>query len=137
MSQNRPKSHQMASRKTIAEKLHDEHAGIRDTNLPYPLATLSPETASDWKPLLLSCWTEQRDERVTHVIRSVHLEWSVRQINAAYVADRIMDVFLKTSGLHAEIARRIARLRFYLAWRMGLDGHQAFSNVLLEWLDSL
>ncbi|MDS1310471.1 DUF1631 family protein [Marinobacter xiaoshiensis] len=137
MSQNRPKSHQVASRKAVAEKIDDVLAGIRVPDLPYPVGKLSPETASDWKPLLFSCWTEQRNERVTHVIRSVHLEWSVRQINAAYVADRIMDVFLKTSGLHAEIARRIARLRFYLAWRMDLDGHQAFSNVLLEWLDSL
>ncbi|WP_309043420.1 DUF1631 family protein [Marinobacter sediminicola] len=137
MSQNRPKSHQVASRKAVAEKIDDVLAGIRVPNLPYPAGKLSPETASDWKSLLFSCWTEQRDERVTHVIRSVHLDWSVRQINAAYVADRIMDVFLKTSGLHTEISRRIARLRFYLAWRMNIDGHQAFSNMLLEWLDSL
>lgn len=136
MSQNRPKSHQLASRKALAAKIDDVLAGIRVPDLPYPAGKRSPETTSNWQPLLFSCWTEQRDERVTHVIRSVHLDWSVRQINAAYVADRIMDVFLKTSGLHTELARRLARLRFYLAWRMNLDGQHAFSDILLVWLDS-
>ncbi|MGO1501710.1 MAG: DUF1631 family protein [Marinobacter sp.] len=126
----------MASRTAVASKIDDVLAGIRVPDLPYPAVKRAPESISDWQPLLFSCWTEQRDERVTHVLRSVHLDWSVRQINAAYVADRIMDVFLKTSGLHTELARRIARLRFYLAWRMNLEGHQAFSDVLLVWLDS-
>lgn len=136
MSQNRPKTNQVASRKAVAKKIDEVLAGIRVPDLPYPAGKLSPETASDWQPLLSSCWTEQRDERVTHVLRSVDLDWSVRQINAAYVADRIMDVFLKTSGLHTQIVRRIARLRFYLAWRMDLDGHRAFNDTLLVWLDS-
>ncbi|SHK47520.1 Protein of unknown function [Marinobacter antarcticus] len=137
MSQNRPKSHQVASRKAVAEKIDDVLAGIRVPDLPYPAGKLSPEAISDWQPMLFSCWTEQRNERVTHVLRSVNLDWSVRQINSAYVADRIMDVFLKTSGLHPQIAQRIARLRFYLAWRMNLNGKQAFSDTLLVWLDSL
>lgn len=137
MSHNRPKSRQLASRKAVTENIDDVLAGIRVPDLPYPAGKLAPESISDWQQLLLSCWTEQRDERVTHVLRSVHLNWSVRQINAAYVADRIMDVFLKTSGLHTALACRIARLRFYLAWRMNLDGHRAFSDILLEWLDSL
>jgi hypothetical protein len=137
MSQNRPKSHQVASRKAVAEKIDNVLAGIRVPDLPYPAGKLSPEAISDWQPVLFSCWTEQRNERVTHVLRSVNLDWSVRQINAAYVADRIMDVFLKTSGLHPKIAQRIARLRFYLAWRMNLNGKQAFSDTLLVWLDSL
>ncbi|MGO1693428.1 MAG: DUF1631 family protein [Marinobacter sp.] len=136
MSHSRPKSHQVASRKAAAKKIDDVLAGIRVPDLPYPAGKLAPESVSDWQPLLFSCWTEQRDERVTHVLRSVHLNWSVRQINAAYVADRIMDVFLKTSGLHTALVSRIARLRFYLAWRMNLDGHQAFSDTLLVWLDS-
>ncbi|MBQ0834487.1 MAG: DUF1631 family protein [Marinobacter sp.] len=136
MSQNRPKSHQVASRKAVAEKIDDVLAGIRVPDLPYPAGKPSPETTNDWQALLFSCWTEQRNERVTHVLRSVHLDWSVRQINAAYVADRIMDVFLKTSGLHTALALRIARLRFYLAWRMNLEGNLAFSDLLLNWLDS-
>ncbi|WP_417514865.1 DUF1631 family protein [Marinobacter sp.] len=137
MSQNRPKSHQVASRKVVAKQIDDVLAGIRVPDLPYPAGKLAPETVSDWQPLLSSCWTEQRNERVTHVLRSVQLDWSVRQINSAYVADRIMDVFLKTSGLHPQIVQRIARLRFYLAWRMNLEGNLAFSDTLLSWLDSL
>lgn len=127
----------MPSRGAVLDKIDDVLAGIRVPDLPYPAGKLSPEAVSDWGPLLLSCWSEQRDERVTHVIRSVHLEWSARQVNAAYVADRIMDIFLKTSGLHPDLARRIARLRFYFAWRMNLVGKKAFSQTLLAWLDSL
>jgi len=137
MLQNRPKSHQVASRKVVAKQIDDVLAGIRVPDLPYPAGKLPPEAISDWQPLLFSCWKEQRDERVSRVLRSVELDWSVRQVNAAYVADRIMDVFLKTSGLHPQIVQRVARLRFYLAWRMNLDGNQAFSDTLLSWLDSL
>ena len=127
----------MPSRRAVSGKIDYILAGIRVPDLPYPAGKLEPGAVSDWRPLLLSCWSEQRDERVTQVICSVHLEWSARQINAAYVADRIMDVFLKTSGLHPGLARRIARLRFYLAWRMHLDGKKTFSETLLAWLDSL
>lgn len=127
----------MPSVAAVSGKIDDVLAGIRVPDLPYPAGKLEPDAVSDWRPLLVSCWSEQRDERVTHVIRSVHLEWSARQVNAAYVADRIMDVFLKTSGLHPSLARRVARLRFYLAWRMNLEGKKAFSKALLEWLDSL
>lgn len=119
------------------ERISEVLAGIRIPDLPYPVGKVPAESVSDWKPLLLSCWTEQRDERVTQLIRSVSLTWSVRQINAAYVADRIMDVFVQTSGLHPELARRIARLRFYLAWRMNEEGAAAFSDNLLSWLDGL
>lgn len=136
MSQHTPTLDRVASRELIAEKIGDVLAGIRVPDLPYPAGELSPEAVSDWKRLLFSCWTEQRNEQVTRVIRSVHLDWSVRQVNAAYIADRIMDVFLKTSGLHPELAQRLARLRFYLAWRMNDEGHEAFSDTLLAWLDS-
>jgi hypothetical protein len=112
-------------------------AGIRVPDLPYPPGKLAEGDVSDWRPLMASCWAEQRDERVTHVIRSVNLDWSVRQVNAAYIADRIMDLFLKTSGLHPELSRRIARLRFYLAWRMNLEGPRAFDPDLVQWLDGL
>lgn len=137
MSQNRQKPRDNPARKAVSGKIGDVLAGIRVPDLPYPAGKLAPESISDWRPLLFSCWAEQRDERVTQVIRSVHLDWSAMQINAAYVADRIMDVFLKTSGLHPELARRIARLRFYLAWRMNLEGAKAFSDSLIDWLDSL
>ena len=137
MSQNRQRSKDAPSVAAVSGKIDDVLAGIRVPDLPYPAGKLEPDAVSDWRPLLISCWSEQRDERVTHVIRSVNLEWSVRQVNAAYVADRIMDVFLKTSGLHPNLARRIARLRFYLAWRMNLEGKKAFSKPLLSWLDSL
>ncbi|MCK2147684.1 DUF1631 domain-containing protein [Marinobacter alexandrii] len=137
MSQNRQKPQGSASRQAVSGQIGDVLSGIRVPDLPYPAGKLAPEAVSDWRPLLSSCWAEQRDERVTHVIRSVHLDWSSMQINAAYVADRIMDVFLKTSGLHPELACRIARLRFYLAWRMNLEGANAFCDALTDWLDSL
>jgi hypothetical protein len=137
MSQNRRRPKDVPSVAAITGKIDEVLSGIRVPDLPYPAGKLEPDAVSDWRPLLVSCWSEQRDERVTHVIRSVHLEWSTRQVNAAYVADRIMDVFLKTSGLHPSLARRVARLRFYLAWRMNLDGKKAFSEPILSWLDSL
>ena len=137
MSQNRQRPKHAPTVAAVSGKIDDVLAGIRVPDLPYPARKLEPEAVSDWRPLLISCWSEQRDERVTHVIRSVHLEWSARQVNAAYVADRIMDVFLKTSGLHPSLARRVARLRFYLAWRMNLEGKKAFSKPVLSWLDSL
>jgi uncharacterized protein DUF1631 len=132
--QNRP---ELLSLEQATKRIDDVLSGIRVPDLPYPVGKLDKDAISDWTPLLMSCWTEQRDEPVTHVLRSVSLTWSVRQINAAYVSDRIMDVFLKSSGLHPELARRIARLRFFLAWRMNLEGAEVFSDTLLEWLDSL
>jgi|SRR5690554_438198 len=137
MSQRRKNPQDITSRKALSGNINDVLAGIRVPDLPYPVGRLAPDSVSDWRPLLHACWTEQRDERVTHVIRSVDLEWSVQQVNAAYISDRIMDVFLKTSGLHPELARRIARLRFYLAWRMNLQGAEVFSNTFISWLDSL
>lgn len=137
MSQNRQETQVSASREALSGQIGAVLSGIRVPDLPYPAGKLAPESVTEWLPLLSSCWAEQRDERVTHVIRSVHLAWSPMQINAAYVADRIMDVFMKTSGLHPELARRVARLRFYLAWRMNLEGADAFSDTLTDWLDSL
>ncbi|MBU2955700.1 DUF1631 family protein [Marinobacter sp. F3R08] len=137
MSQNKVRTKDVPSVAAVSGKIDEVLAGIRVPDLPYPAGKLNPDVANDWLPLLNSCWAEQRDERVTHLIRSVHLEWSARQVNAAYVADRIMDVFLKTSGLHPSLTRRVARLRFYFAWRMNLEGKKAFSKTLLTWLDSL
>ncbi|MEX2475556.1 DUF1631 family protein [Marinobacter sp.] len=137
MSENRQNKPAVLPREQVMEKLDDVLSGIRVPDLPYPVGKPSEDAVSDWKPVLGSCWTEQRDERVIQLIQSVSLTWSVRQINSAYVADRIMDVFLKTSGLHPELARRVARLRFFLAWRMNEAGEDAFTGVLLRWLDGL
>ena len=125
------------SQKELSGKIRDVLTGIRVPDLPYPAGPVTPDSVCDWRPLLLDCWNQQRDERVIHVIRSVDLPWSVKQVNSAYVADRIMDVFLKTSGLHPELALRIARLRFYFAWRLHASGAEAFTDTLIEWLDSL
>lgn len=137
MSQNRQNTRAVLPREQVMEKLGDVLAGIRVPNLPYPVGKPPEEAVTEWQPLLSSCWTEQRDERVIQLIQSVSLTWSVRQINAAYLADRIMDVFLKTSGLHLQIARRIARLRFFLAWRLNDAGAAAFTEPMLDWLDGL
>lgn len=137
MQQSTQKKRKVLSRKQVVKRIGDVLSGIRVPDLPYPAGKVAADAASDWRPLLLSCWTEQRDEPVTRVIRSVSLTWSVRQINSAYVADRIMDVFLKTSGLHPELALRIARLRFFLAWRMNLEGAGALNDTIVHWLDSL
>lgn len=111
--------------------------GIRIPDLPYPLNPVEPGQVSDWRPLLLSCWNEQRDETVIHLLNSVSVTWTVVQVNAAYMADRIMDAFLETSGLHVVLARQVARLRFFLAWRLSEEGGQAFDECLRHWLDSL
>lgn len=126
-----------SSRKVVSENITQVLTGIRVPDLPYPVGKLSPDTVPDWRPLLLSCWGEQRDERVTRVLRSVEIEWTVRQVNAAYLSDRIMDVFLKTSGLHDTLVNRIARLRFWLAWQLDANGAEAFGPVILDWLDNL
>lgn len=125
------------SHKEVAARINQVLNGIRVPDLPYPTGKSAPEAIPDWRPLLLSCWSEQRDERVTHVLRSVQIDWSVRQVNAAYLADRIMDVFLNTSGLHTSLVSRIARLRFWFAWRVGEDGGAGFPLVVLKWLDHL
>ncbi|MBJ6137782.1 DUF1631 family protein [Marinobacter litoralis] len=125
------------SRKEVAARINQVLTGIRVPDLPYPTGNSVPETVPDWRPLLSSCWSEQRDERVTHVLRSVQIDWSVRQVNAAYLADRIMDVFLNTSGLHASLVSRVARLRFWCAWRLDEDGGKGFPQVVLDWLDHL
>lgn len=127
----------MTSHKGLSEKIRDVLAGIRVPDLPYPAGPLEPDAVCDWRPLLLDCWNQQRDERVIHVLRSVDLAWSVNQVNAAYISDRIMDVFLNTSGLHPELALRIARLRFYFAWRLHASGAEAFGDFVIGWLDSL
>lgn len=125
------------SHASVRSKIDEILSGIRVPDLPYPVGKGVPQSETDWRPLLSSCWNEQRDESVTHLLRSVSITWTIRQVNAAYVADRIMDVFLKTSGLHPALAGRVARLRFFLAWRMALDSSAAFEDSIREWLDGL
>ncbi|UDL07181.1 DUF1631 family protein [Marinobacter sp. CA1] len=122
-----------APSQSIAELL----AGIRIPDLPYPVGQVEPGQAKDWRPLLQSCWSEQRDESVTSLLKSLELTWTVRQVNSAFLADRVMDAFLATSGLHPVLAAKVARLRFFLAWRLDQDCDAAFADSLRDWLDSL
>ncbi|PSF04777.1 hypothetical protein C7H09_17245 [Marinobacter fuscus] len=126
-----------SSEKAVAKSIASILSDIRVPELPYPAGKQAPVSTPDWRPLLLSCWTEQRDERVTRVLQSVEVEWTIRQVNAAYLSDRIMDVYLKTSGLHPTLVSRIARLRFWLAWQLASAGAEVFTGELLGWLDSL
>jgi hypothetical protein len=65
------------------------------------------------------------------------LPWTVAQVNAAYLSDRVMDVFLRASGLHPVLVQRIARLRFLFAWRLEEKGSEALDDGVRDWLDSL
>ncbi|NWO04919.1 MAG: DUF1631 family protein [Alteromonadaceae bacterium] len=135
-AQTRPPQ-KRASRAQVSKYINRILAGIRVPDLPYPAGRVAADAEPEWHSLLLSCWTEQRDERVTEVLGSVDVIWTTRQVNAAYLSDRIMDLFLKTSGLHATLVGRIARLRFWLAWQLDVAESAAFSGTLLDWLDHL
>lgn len=121
----------------VSQQIGDILQGLRVPDLPYPIGRVEAADTPDWRPLLETCWNEQRDEPVTQLLRSVSLTWTVTQVNAAYMADRIMDVFLRTSGLHPVLVQRVARLRFLLAWRMAEAGDESFEDSIHEWLDSL
>lgn len=131
------KPEKKTTKTVVSEPVDRIIGGIRVPELPYPATKLSEESVPDWQPLLSDCWDRQLDQRVTHILSRQNQTWSVRQVNAAYLSDRIMDVFLKTSGLHPSLISRVARLRFWLAWRLNLVGAGAFSQILLKWLDSL
>ncbi len=107
---------------------------IRVPDLPYPVG--QPVQAADWNGLLRSRWADQVDQRVSDLLRHLDGPWSVIQVNAAYVADRIMDVFLRSSGLHPVLVARLARLRYPLAWQLAGDQREAFLDTLVTWLDS-
>lgn len=121
----------------VGPRIADILQGLRVPDLPYPIGRVDPADTPDWRPLLEACWNEQRDEPVTQLLRSVSLTWTVTQVNSAYMADRIMDVFLRTSGLHPVLIQRVARLRFLLAWRMAEAGAESFEDSIRAWLDSL
>lgn len=113
--------------------------GIRVPELPYPVTRPSEDAVPDWVPLLHAYWQDQRDERVVDMLDTGAMTWSVRQVNAAYLADRIMDVFLQKSGLHTTLVQRTARLRFLLAWQIHEHGAEAVGDAssVHNWLDSL
>jgi hypothetical protein len=82
-------------------------------------------------------WQQQSDARVNDLVSAESGVFSVRQVNAAYLADRVMDVFLTSGGFHLELTGRLARMRFYLAWQLDDKGAAAFSNSFLAALDDL
>lgn len=107
---------------------------IRVPDLPYPVG--APPAFRDWTGLLLEQWSNQSDQRVTGLLQSLSGPWSVPQVNGAYLADRIMDVFLRSSGLHPALVARLARLRYPLAWRLVEEDTPVFTGLLVRWLDS-
>jgi hypothetical protein len=112
-------------------------SGIRVPDLPYPVSGNCDIQADAWRALMAHFWQQQSDARVNDLVSAESGVFSVRQVNAAYLADRLMDVFLTSSGFHLELTRRLARLRFYLAWQLDEKGAAAFSDSLLAALDDL
>lgn len=119
-------------------------AQLRVPDLPYPVGRGSVAQAAeavepDWRGVLSASWSGQIDTTVIELLRGRDDVWSSRQVNAAYLADRIMDVFLRTSGLHYSLVSRAARLRFYLAWLLHRESEAAIApdTPLRRWLDHL
>lgn len=108
---------------------------IRVPGLPYPIGRIP--VAAPWRDLLRVEWSAQHDQSVCHLLKKLDQPWSTRQVNAAYLADRIMDVYLRSSGLHPVLAVQLARLRYPLAWQLATDQPEAFLGPLVPWLDSL
>lgn len=123
---------------TLPDSLSDQILGvlreIRVPDLPYPVG--QSEAFRNWAGLLREHWSLQTDQRVSRVLDGLDGPWSVQQVNAAYLADRIMDVFLRASGLHPVLVARLARLRYPLAWQLVEDEKQTFTALLIRWLDS-
>ena len=123
----------------LPDSLSDQITGvlreIRVPDLPYPVG--QPEQFREWRILLQEHWQQQTDQRVSEMLASLDGPWAVPQVNGAYLADRIMDVFLRSSGLHPVLVRRLARLRYPLAWRLVSEDHTGFVGLLVTWLDSL
>lgn len=112
-------------------------SSIRVPDLPYPVSGDCDTKAGAWQTLMGDFWQQQSDARVNDLVSAESSVFSVRQVNAAYLADRVMDVFLTSSGFHLELTRRLARLRFYLAWQLDEKGAAAFSDRFLAALDDL
>ncbi|MDX1590274.1 MAG: DUF1631 family protein [Oleiphilaceae bacterium] len=113
---------------------------LRVPGLPYPVGQQSGSGESDWTGFLADAWQQQTDLSVMDLLSAEEsVTWSMTQVNAGYLADRIMDVFLQKSGLHPTLVARVARLRFWLAWDLHQRNSQAVGEnaPLREWLDSL
>lgn len=112
---------------------------LRVPDLPYPVDQSVAGDAHGWRQTLAQAWEAASDERVVTHLRRVDANWTMRQVNAAYLADRIMSVFLRRSGLHPYLVHRAARLRFWLAFDLGARGGDAVAEErpLRRWLDSL
>lgn len=106
--------------------------------MPYPVGR-SAEPEADWRPLLAACWQSRSDDTVIQILKARTETWSMRQVNAAYLADRMMDVFVRKSGLSPVLIRAVARLRFWLAWKLAAQGAEALSPAapIKRWLDTL
>lgn len=112
---------------------------LRIPDLPYPVGQSEPDDRSRWHSTLSEAWRDGSDERVVTHLQRADAVWSMRQVNAAYLADRIMNVFLRRSGLHPYLVHRAARLRFWLALDLEARGGEAVAEQrpLHRWLDSL
>ena len=111
--------------------------GVRVPNLPYPVNDECEAPVHAWRELLAFHWQQQSLQRVSDLPGKADIRFSARQINAGYLADRVMDVFLTHSGLHEELVQRVARLRFYLAWQLDEKGAGAFNEDFLAALNGL
>lgn len=113
-------------------------AELRVPDLPYPVGK-GAEPEADWRPLLAACWQSRSDETVIQVLKARTETWSMRQVNAAYLADRMMDVFVRKSGLNPVLIQAVARLRFWLAWKLAAKGAEALAATapIKRWLDTL
>ncbi|XOZ34240.1 DUF1631 family protein [Halomonadaceae bacterium KBTZ08] len=112
---------------------------LRVPDLPYPVGQSAPDASQLWNRTLSEAWNAGSDERVVTHLQRVDAVWSMRQVNAAYLADRVMNVFLRRSGLHPYLIHRVARMRFWLARDLEANGDQAVAETrpLRRWLDSL
>lgn len=112
---------------------------LRVPDLPYPVGQSASDERPVWYRTLSRAWEAGSDERVVTHLQRVDAVWSMRQVNAAYLADRIMNVFLRRSGLHPYLVHRAARLRFWLALDLEANGDEAVAEErpLRRWLDSL
>ena len=113
---------------------------LRIPDLPYSVSDGdTPDGEERWRDLLKTAWRDASDERVVDHLKADAGTWTLRQVNAAYLADRIMNVFLRRSGLHPLLTHRAARLRFWLALDLERRGDEAVSpgSALRRWLDSL
>ncbi|GGY82253.1 DUF1631 family protein [Marinobacter zhanjiangensis] len=119
---------------SLSERIGGVLREIRVPDLPYPVG--QPEQSHNWTALLREHWSRQTDQRVSAVLADLEGPWSVQQVNGAYLADRIMDVFLRSSGLHPVLVTRLARLRYPLAWRLVEEERPVFAGLLVSWLDS-